>query len=512
MDRRDFLTAAGSAATLTLTGTLGRAAPADIYDLLDLLEETPRSQVIERVVARVHSGASYEDLLAALTLATVRNVQPYPDVGFKYHAVMVLQSIHFTGLGVPPAERWLPMLWAVDYFKEEQAEERHSSGWTMAARPSTLTPATSRARVRSALVDALDHWDLEAADAAVVNYASVAGPREVFELLWQYGARDWRGIGHKAITVQNAHRILALLGWQHRDPVLRSTVAALVNFYEDPNPATVDLNEDAAWRQNTALRREIPESWLQGRLDAAASADVLAALREGDTLETGRSVVGFLKDGISPMSIWNALHAAGAELLMTDPGVVPLHAQTTSNALHYAFRESADTATRQLMLMQGAAFIPRFRAMSSRARRGVTRMDEIEPLALEALAGTPVGSPYGTPVEAPAETVAAAGTDALDEVFSGGRNGRSQAIGRTLGYLEAGGAVQPLVDRVRHYLVANGTNSHHYKFAEAVIENHALMPRSPWRDRYLAAGFAYFNGPWNRANSTVREARELLKA
>ena len=295
MDRRDFLTAAGSAATLTLTGTLGRAAPADIYDLLDLLEETPRSQIIERVVARVHSGASYEDLLAALTLATVRNVQPYPDVGFKYHAVMVLQSIHFTGLGVPPAERWLPMLWAVDYFKEEQAEERHSSGWTMAARPSTLTPATSRARVRSALVDALDHWDLEAADAAVVNYASVAGPREVFELLWQYGARDWRGIGHKAITVQNAHRILALLGWQHRDPVLRSTVAALVNFYEDPNPATVDLNEDAAWRQNTALRREIPESWLQGRLDAAASADVLAALREGDTLETGRAVVGFLK-------------------------------------------------------------------------------------------------------------------------------------------------------------------------------------------------------------------------
>ena len=183
MDRRDFLTAAGSAATLTLTGTLARAAPADIYDLLDLLEETPRSQIIERVVARVHSGASYEDLLAALTLATVRNVQPYPDVGFKYHAVMVLQSIHFTGLGVPPAERWLPMLWAVDYFKEEQAEERHSSGWTMAARPSTLTPATSKARVRSALVDALDHWDLEAADAAVVNYASVAGPREVFELL-----------------------------------------------------------------------------------------------------------------------------------------------------------------------------------------------------------------------------------------------------------------------------------------------------------------------------------------
>ncbi len=490
MDRRDFLRAVGGAATLTIASPSGRTAPADTYDLLDLLEETPRAQTIERVVARILTGLRYEDLLAALTLATVRNVQPYPDVGFKYHAVMVLQSIHHTTLGVSPAERWLPVLWAVDNFKEEQAEELHTSGWTMAAR--TPAPAGSLDRARSRLVSALDAWDLEAADAAIVSYASVAEPHEVFEVLWQYGARDFRGIGHKAITVQNAHRILGLLGWQYREPVLRSTVAALVNFYDDPNPATVALQEDAAWRQNAELRREIPESWLQGRLDSAASADALAALREGDTLETGRAVVGFLKDGISPMSIWHALHVAGAELLMTDPGVVPLHAQTTSNALHYAFRESANTATQQLMLLQGAAFIPRFRAMSSRARRGLARLDEIEPL------------PPGTP--------AAAGTDALEDVFSGGRDGRSQAIGKALGYLEAGGAVQPLVDRARHYLVANGTNSHHYKFAEAVFENHAWMPSASWRDRYLAAGFAYFNGPWNRSNSTMREARELLEA
>ena len=491
MDRRDFLTAAGSAATLTLTGPLGRAATAAIYDLLDLLEETPRSQIIERVVARIRSGTSYEDLLAALTLATVRNVQPYPDVGFKYHAVMVLHAIHHTTLGMPVAERWLPMLWAVDYFKEEQAEERHSSGWAMAARPSTPIPARSVDQARSALAAALDNWDLEAADAAVVSYARVAGPREVFDLLWRYGARDFRGIGHKAITVQNAHRMLNLLGWEHRDPVLRSTVTALVNFYDDPNPASVQLREEAAWRQNTALRREIPGSWLHGRLDSAASADLLAALREGDTLETGRAVADLLRDGISPDSIWHALHAAGAELLMTDPGVVPLHAQTVSNALQYAYRQSSDTGTRQLMLMQGAAFIPRFRGMSGRARRGVTPLNEFEPLALD--------SP-------------GANSEVLDEVFSAGRDGRRNSVGKTLAYLEAGGAVPPLVNRIRHYLVANGTNSHHYKFAEAAIENHALSLHSPWRDRYLAAGFAYFNGPWNRTNATVRGARELLEA
>ena len=176
---------------------------------------------------------------------------------------------------------------------------------------------------------------------------------------------------------------------------------------------------------------------------------------------------------------------------MTDPGVVPLHAQTVTNALQYAFGESRDPATRQLMLLQGAAFIPRFRGMSSRARRGVAGLNEFEPVALASPAG---------------------GTDALDEIFSAGRDARSQATGKTLAYLEAGGPVQPLVDRIRHYLVAHGTNTHHYKFAEAAIENHALSPRSPWRDRYLAAGFAYFNGPWNRTNAMMQGARELLEA
>ncbi len=118
------------------------------------------------------------------------------------------------------------MLWAVDYFKEEQADERRSSGWTMAARPPAPTSMPSAKQARSTLAAALDNWDVEAADAAVLNYASVAEPREVFELLWQYGARDFRGIGHKAITVQNAHRILSLLGWEYRDPEPR-VVAAL---------------------------------------------------------------------------------------------------------------------------------------------------------------------------------------------------------------------------------------------------------------------------------------------
>ena len=486
MDRRDFLRAAGSAAALTLTSPSGRAAPADIKSLLTLLEDTPRGQVIDRLVARIRSGESYEDVLAALVLATARNVQPYPTVGFKYHSVMVLQSIHLTTLGMPPEERWLPLLWAVDFFKDTQAQELRTSGWTMPAMVPTRT--LSREQARNDLTSALDRWDLEAADVALVRFARVAPLRDVFTVLFRYAARDFRHIGHKAIAASNAHRILTLLGWEHREAVLRSLVAAIQNRDRGPNTVTTEEEFDAPGRQNVDLLRELPDTWPQGRVDSRASRDMLSALREADAFEASRTAAGLLQDGISPMCVWDAIHAAGAELMLTDPDVVPLHAQTSAHALHYASRETADIETQQLLLLQAAAFIPLFRARV-RGRERLASLDAIEPISV------------GTP-----------NAEALDDIFSAGRRGKSRAIGKSLSYLQAGGAVQPLTDRIRHHLVDKANDSHNFKFAEALFENYAWTPHSPWRDRYLGAGFVYFNGPWTRSNSLIREARELLNA
>src|SRR4051812_5296710 len=56
---------------------------ASIEPLVALLEDTPRERLLEEVAARVRRGTtSYRELLAALMLAGVRNVQPRPRVGF----------------------------------------------------------------------------------------------------------------------------------------------------------------------------------------------------------------------------------------------------------------------------------------------------------------------------------------------------------------------------------------------------------------------------------------------
>src|SRR5215471_21614472 len=105
-NRRRFLGASAAGGALVGLGDLGflsRLQPVsageakldpkvvrlqpEIEPLVRLLEETPRNRLLEEVAARIHKGLNYREVLAALLLAGVRNVQPRPSVGHKFHAV-----------------------------------------------------------------------------------------------------------------------------------------------------------------------------------------------------------------------------------------------------------------------------------------------------------------------------------------------------------------------------------------------------------------------------------------
>jgi len=488
MDRRTFLHASGVA----LAGGLGRrsgiAAPLpDSASLLSLLEDSPRARIPSALVGRIRAGLGYEPLLEALALAAVRNVQPYPDVGFKYHAVMVLQSVHLTTGGLGSEDRWLPAIWASDYFKETQAAEQRRTGWRMPPRPA-VAATNDPERARRSLVEALDAWDRDAADAAIVGYAALAPPEAIFAVLLPYGARDLRSIGHKAITVQNAHRLIELLGPEQAAPILRSTVAALQNPEGDPSPAKSDLAADRPWAVNRARLASIPASWRRGRADAGARLALLQALRQSSEDAAGAVVVEQLRGGVGPATIWEALLAAAAELVVRRPGIVPVHAVTTANALHYAFRVASDDRTRQLVLLQCAAFVAMFSRIVDDARAEL-RLEAIEPLAHT-----------GTPGEA------------LDEIFSDLPGKRLDASRRTLAWLLAGGDASALIARARHHLAHDAAGSHDYKFAEAAFENAAHVGDAAWQARLLAAAMAYLPGPAPvRPSSAVAEALALLR-
>ena len=228
--RRRFLTEAGLASTAISTGCWLPQLPAvtaqqatastqlvaldsGIEPTVRLIEETPRDELIETITNRIHDGLSYREVLAGLLLAGVRNVQPRPAVGFKFHSVLVVNAAHLASLSSHDQDRWLPILWALDYFKTTQMEEAQQTGWRMEPVDESRLPSASRAR--AAFSKAMDEWDVEAADVAVAALVSSIGRNEMFELFCQYGARDYRSIGHKAIFVANSFRTLDCIGWRH---------------------------------------------------------------------------------------------------------------------------------------------------------------------------------------------------------------------------------------------------------------------------------------------------------
>jgi hypothetical protein len=491
MNRRTFIHTAG-AAGLGLTGRIGLSEPAgSVAMLLKLLEDSPRERLPRELARLIHEGLRYEDLLAALSLAATRNVQPYPDVGFKYHSVMMLRSVHLASQHLGTSEKWLPILWAVDYFKDTQAQERGSSGWHMPTAPATASAGANTQVARRSLIAALDKWDHEAADAAIVQYAQCARPEEIFSVLFLYGTRDLREIGHKAIEVCNAHSLMALFeGSAQAEPILRSTVAALLNSEGEPDPATHDLNPDRPWRLNRELLQQVPQSWKQGHDDPGARVELRAALYRASPDEAGKSIVGMLQRGIPPDAIWQVLFDMAAELLFNQPGIVAVHAQTSANALHYAYRMASDEQTQQLALLQCAAFVTMFREMTHTSETAAN-LEKLKPVPLERAAKQ-------LPVE---------------EIFADlSIRRRSEAACKSLGYLQGGGDAGSLIAAARHHVVYGAVEAHDYKFAEAVFDNYAQFPASAaWRARFLSAGMAYFKAPTQHPVPIVAEALELLE-
>src|SRR5262249_16942193 len=160
----------------------------DIEPLVRFLEDTPRERLLEEVAARIHRGLTYREILTALLLAGVRNIQPRP-VGFKFHSVLVINSAHLASLSSPDSDRWVPIFWALDPFKSGQAADVREGDWTMAAPASSKLPSATQAR--KAFAEAMDSWDEPAADVAVVGLARTAGAQEIFEIFCHYGMRDF---------------------------------------------------------------------------------------------------------------------------------------------------------------------------------------------------------------------------------------------------------------------------------------------------------------------------------
>ncbi len=332
----------------------------------------------------------------------------------------------------------------------------------------------------------MESWDEKMADGAVAGLVRSARAQEIYEPLYRLGARDFRDIGHKAIFVAMSWRTLQFIGWQHAEPVLRSLAFALLHHdLKNTTPARSDDEADRPWRRNQELAARMGPKWTGGTLDEGATRDMLDVLRSGSNNDACDKAVELIGRGISPQSIWDAVFVGSGELLMREPSIVMVHAVDTVNALRYGFQAAGDEGTKKLLLLQGCAFMPMFRARMT-AKAAKVGIGDVTPLAIQRPSG------------------------AIDEILSDVSTDRMNAARKVRRYLADGGNVQDLMNAARRLIFLKGDNAHDYKFSAAVLEDYFKVSPA-WRAQFLATSVFNLRGSGDRDNALVERTRAALK-
>jgi hypothetical protein len=513
--RRQFLQAGVTGATLCLVDShvlrglaaLGAEAPEappervrfgpDLEPVVRLMEETPREECVRVFLAELRRGLPYRMFLAASLFAGIRRARSNHEV-YKIHAV------HQVGMDVLAEEHLLPLFWGLNGFKQRQED----FGWeSMTQWRGPLPPAEKAA---AQFQDGLQNADQVQAESAIIALARGQGARQTMEQLWQHACRNGGTGGHMAICLANCFRAVETIGWEEAEPALRFVVQdwfagnyVKADRYHQPNQARVDEHLG-----------HLQPDWAGQHADRAATTELLAQIREGEGEKASALAIQQLRRGVGAQSIWDAVHLATAELLVRHKdgwGLAsrPLHSNTSTNAMHYAFRTATIPATRLLVLLQAVAW--------ATSKTGGDRAGgDLRDLSI---------------TELPAIDVPASSDDAITEIFAqlptrhyrwDKKDGAVLAYGTRADADEAcrkvfvltrdrPEAVPRFVQTARSWLCRKANNdSHEYKFLAAILENAGWV--SPeWRPHLLAAAVHYFHGDQSPDNPVIRQVREALR-
>ena len=475
-----------SAAETTVNPDMVRFTP-EIEPVVQLIENTPRSMAVEVLAREVRKGLPYQQFLAALFLAGIRNVNPQPP-GFKFHCVFIIHSCNYLSLMAPPKERLLPLFYALDDFKLSQKQDIDQGDFVLGPVKGPLPSGDNAWRELRA---AMEDWDEPRADRAITALIREKGHEEVFEGLWEYGARDYRNIGHKIIFVSHAWRTLKTIGWQHAEPTLRSLMLGLLDFGRN-GVVNAYAFEDQAYRPNAVRAKKwidkMPGDWTDTAPERGVTLALLDPLREGRIDDACDMAVRHLAESkCKAGAVWDAVHLVAGEMMMRQPGIIGVHTVTSTNSMHYAFRTAKNPETRLLLLLQGLGWMGQFRNLMDTRRDKSVRITELEPRRIPR-----------SPDKAAESILDAISADRFD------------AAQQAYAYQTKFGNPDALFEATRRLVFTKSVEHHQYKWPAAVFEDFAQV-NPEWRPHMLATAMYYLRGSGHPDSTVIQRAIRELK-
>jgi len=469
----------------------------DLEPIVRLIEETPRQQCVRVFVAELRRGLPYRRFLAASLFAGIRRMNSHHEV-YKIHAV------HQVGMEVRAEERLLPLFWALNGYKQRQED------FPLAAMTEFRGRLPSAENAAGEFREALERGDRGRAESALVALARGQGARATMEQLWPYGCRNGSTGGHMAIALANCFRALETIGWQQAEPALRFVIQDwfALNY----------VRPDRYYQANQARMEEhlrhLPAGWAGQRADRAATRELFGQIREGRTEAASALAVQQLRRGVQAQALWDAVHLGTAELLVRHNdgwGLAsrPLHSNTSTNALHYAFRTATVPATRLLVLLQAIAWasdkIGGDRASGALRDLSIT---ELRPSCLPPSSENAIAEIFA---QLPARHYRWDATNRRAVLAYGRRADADEACRKVFVLARDRPSALPLFVQTAHsWLCRKASNdTHEYKFLAAMLEDVGWV--SPqWRPHLLAASVHYFHGDRSPDNPVIRQVREAL--
>ena len=468
--RRQALCALGGLAALAEIRPFGsvtgprRVSRCDetIGELAAALRSAPRSRAFEIAADAIRGGATIETLLGAVLRIGVEDIRPRPH-GIL-HAVMMVHSSFALADGASEEQAWLAVLWNLDDLKTAQQRDRDEDGdWSMPPRQAVRVSSAEAARAE--LLAAMNAWDPDRADGAVVALLPHVDHDAFFELIWPLAARCNAFIGHKIIYAAQMERALRRISWSQSEPAARSLVRTLL----------VNRETDT-WEANSHHATKLSEKRAPNEADPERARELYRRLRTAGTGEAIPITLDALEDGVSAGDVWDALRLVASEVFHCRSGrrsntgrnaLLPVHALTVVNALGHAARTTTDVTLSWRCLLEAVVRMPAMRDWL------VASTD----LATDA-----------PPLETLAQGVDQAPTD-LDVALESG------SPGLVCAHLSLGAtSVSRYGTRMRASLLRTAREHHQHKYAAAMLEE-GMRAHPAVRPLILAPAVDYLANP-----------------
>src|SRR5262249_53067861 len=258
---------------------------------------------------------------------------------------------------------------------------------------------------------------------------------------------------------------------------------------------------------------KLPPTWAAGKSDPGATRELFSLLREGKAEPACDLAVKQLLRGVGGQALWDAIHLATAELMVRHKsgwGLAsrPLHANTSTNALHYAFRTCTTARTRLLALLQAVAW-PAGRTGSELSDLRDIKIAEFSNASAPAKAEDAVTDIFAL---LPSRTYRWDARDKKAVLGYGERAKADEASRKVFVLAKERPDVVPLFVQTAHGWLCRkaSDDAHEYKFLAAILED-ARYVSPAWQPHLLAASVHYFHGTQTPDNPVMQQVREALR-